>query len=184
MSQKNESLLRDLQFAIGKDIEHPPVEKWNPTQIGSIDICIRSDGSWLHEGGDISRKALVRLFASVLRLDPDGYCLVTPVEKLLIKVEDVPFVVTSIEKHAQAGSGQIILMKTNVEDTIALSSVHPLKIDYSASGEPRPYVLVRNGLWARLLRHVYYELINFGEIRNNRIFVTSGDMSFDLGEVS
>ena len=69
----------------------PPVEQWNPPFCGDIDMRIARDGTWFYCGTPIGRPALVRLFSTILRKDPEGYVLVTPVEKVGIKVEDAPF---------------------------------------------------------------------------------------------
>ena len=93
----------------------PPVHLWNPPHCGEIDIRIRKDGVWFHEGTPIGREALVRLFSTVLRLDPDGYHLVTPVEKMKITVEDAPFVAVDFTA-AGAGAEQVLRFVTNVGD--------------------------------------------------------------------
>jgi hypothetical protein len=92
----------------------PPVHLWNPPHCGEIDIRIRKDGVWFHEGTPIGREALVRLFSTVLRLDPDGYHLVTPVEKMKITVEDAPFIATRVDRE-----GEALVFQTNVGDTVA-----------------------------------------------------------------
>src|SRR5260221_6779559 len=91
----------------------PPVHLWNPAHSGEIDIVIQRDGAWRHEGAIISRDALVRLFSTVLRKDPDGYWLVTPVEKLKITVEDAPFVAVRVDPDG--GTLQVL---TNVRDEV------------------------------------------------------------------
>ena len=75
-----------------------PVHLWNPENCGEMDLVIRADGVWMHEGSPIGRPQLVRLLATVLRKDPDGYYLVTPVEKLKITVEDVPFRAVRVDR--------------------------------------------------------------------------------------
>ena len=130
-----------------------------------FDIRIASDGSWFHEGGLIGRPALVKLFASVLRREPDGsYWLVTPAERGTIIVDDVPFIVVAMQCEA-AGAQQRIRFHTNVDDTFLLGPDHPLQMR-AAHTQPavdeedlRPYVVVRDGLQARLARPVFYELV-------------------------
>ena len=129
----------------------------------TFDIHIASDGSWYHEGGLIGRPALVKLFASVLRREADGsFWLVTPVERGTITVEDAPFIVTSMEVEGD-GEEQQVRFRTNVEDDVVLGPDHPLQMraDPAAPGNRdgwRPYVVVRDGLEARLSRPVFYEL--------------------------
>ncbi len=138
----------------------PPVHLWNPSRVGEIDIVIRKDGSWVHEGGVIGREALVRLFASILRKDPDGICLVTPHEKLRIRVEDAPFVAVRVDR---AGAGLRFL--TNVGDEVEAGPAHAIRVATEAGGEPRPYLHVRGGLEALIARPVFYELAEMAEAR-------------------
>ena len=159
----------------------PPVHLWNPAHCGEIDIRIRRDGVWIHEGSPIGREALVRLFSTVLRKDPDGFHLVTPVEKLRIAVEDAPFVAVRVDRQ----DGALVFL-TNVGDRVAAGPDHPLRVETDpATGEPAPYVHVRAGLEARLSRQVFYELVSMAEPQltaaGPRLCVTSGGARFDLG---
>lgn len=131
----------------------PPVHLWNPAHCGAIDIRIAADGQWFHEGSPIGRAPLVRLFASVLRLDPEGYVLVTPVEKLSIVVDDAPFVAVAVE----AGEDRLIFT-TNVGDVVEAGPDHALRIAAGPGGTVRPYLHVRRGLEALIARPVFYEL--------------------------
>ena len=155
----------------------PPVHLWNPAHCGEIDIRIRRDGVWLHEGTPIGRDALVRQFASVLRLDPDGFHLVTPVEKLKNTEEDAPFHPVRVDRtHA----GLRIL--TNVDDEVEAGPGHALRVATdAATGEPAPYLHVRRGLEARLSRPVFYELVEMAETRGGEMGVESGGAWFALG---
>jgi hypothetical protein len=142
----------------------PPVHLWNPPYCGEIDIRIAADGTWFHEGSPIGRPALVKLFASILRKDPERYVLVTPVEMLGIRVEDVPFL--AVEMQAEEGAaGPSLTFRTNVDDAVAADAAHPLRFEREAAGGLRPYVLVRGGLWARATRAVYLELVERAETR-------------------
>jgi hypothetical protein len=155
----------------------PPVHLWNPAHCGEIDIRIARDGVWRHEGAVIGRPALVRLFSTVLRKDPDGYYLVTPVEKLKIAVEDVPFVAVRVDRE-----GEALSFLTNVGDLTEAGPENPLRVEIDAmTGEPAPYVHVRGGLEARLSRPVFYELVAMAEPRGDRLGVTSNGAWFDLG---
>jgi len=105
---------------------------------------------------------LVRLFASVLKRDADGsFVLETPAERGRITVEDAPFTAISVAREGE-GSAQTLILTTNLDDIVTIDADHPLRVAQDASGEPRPYVLVRNGLEARLLRPVFYELVEIG----------------------
>lgn len=140
----------------------PPVEK-------DFGLAIRRDGTWTYLGSPIQRIALVKLFASVLRLETDGsYWLITPVERGRIEVEDVPFVAVAIEVSGD-GDEQVIRFRTNLEEWITVGPDHPLTCRKPPWPEPDqdvlvPYVKVRDGLEARIERAVYYELIELGTL--------------------
>lgn len=132
----------------------PPVHLWHPAYCGEIDIRIRKDGVWFHEGTPIGREALVRLFSTVLRLDPDGYHLVTPAEKMKITVEDAPFIAVRVDRV-----GDTLRFETNVGDVVEAGPDNIIRVEIDpATGEPRPYLHVRRGLEALIARPVFYEL--------------------------
>jgi hypothetical protein len=135
----------------------PPVDKWNPSHCGDSGIRIAEDGTWYHEGSQIGREAMVRLFSTILRREPDGrFVLVTPVEKLDIEVADAPF--TAVEmKSDGAGPERSLAFRLNVGDLVVAGPEHPLRLEQRADG-PHPYLQVRPGLDARIVRSVYYEL--------------------------
>lgn len=136
----------------------PPVHLWNPEFCGDIDMHIKRDGSWDYMGSSISRPAMVRLFSTILRHDDDGkYYLVTPVEKVGIRVDDAPFVAVELRVEGE-GQAQILHFRTNVDDVLVMDKDHPLRLEFSSSGEPSPYILVRDRLEALITRSVYYEL--------------------------
>jgi hypothetical protein len=140
----------------------PPVHLWNPTHCGAIDIVIRKDGLWFHEGTPIGREALVRLFSTILRKDPDGYVLVTPVEKLAITVEDAPFVAVRVDPE-----GGALKFLTNVGDVVEAGPDNAIRVAADPhTGEPRPYLHVRRGLEALITRPVFYELAETAERRD------------------
>lgn len=137
----------------------PPVEKWNPAHCGHSGMRIDRDGTWYHEGSPIGRKEMVRLFSTVLRRESDGsHVLVTPVEKLDIDVEDAPFIATEMRSNGEGGAREIAF-SLNTGDILVLDADHPLIVRQDEKG-PRPYVVVRGGLEARIGRSVYYELAN------------------------
>ncbi len=136
----------------------PPVHLWHPAHCGDIDIVIKANGDWIHEGRPIGREALVRLFSTVLRKDPDGIHLVTPGEKLRITVEDAPFVAVRVDRAPGEGGVDALTFTTNVGDTVTVGPNDPLRVETAADGTPRPYVHVRRGLEALIARPVFYEL--------------------------
>jgi hypothetical protein len=135
----------------------PPVEKWNPEHCGNSAMRIARDGTWFHEGSPIGRQAMVRLFSTILRREPDGrFVLVTPAEKLDIEVEDAPF--TAVEVKAEGeGRGRTLAFRLNTGDVIVAGPDHRLRFEAGDEG-PHPYVEVRRGLDALIARPVYYEL--------------------------
>ncbi len=159
----------------------PPVHLWNPEFCGDIDMRIRRDGSWDYMGSPISRPAMVKLFSTILRHDDDGkYYLVTPVEKVGIRVDDAPFVAVELQKEGD-GRDQILHFRTNVDDVVTLDKDHPLRIQFADNGEPSPYILVRDRLEALISRAVYYELAGMVEEMDDQYGVWSAGDFFPLG---
>lgn len=186
-----ETLAGAVQQAAGRG--PPPVHLWNPPDCGDIDLRIAADGTWFYQSSPIGRQALIKLFASVLRRDGERYVLVTPVEKCGITVEDVPFLaVEMVRDPAPAGpSGEaadmrpVLRFRTNVDDWITCDAEHALRFEPEpGTGGLKPYLHVRRGLWARLVRTLYYDLVEIGEEREvdgNRLFgVASGAAFFPM----
>ncbi|WP_370050259.1 MULTISPECIES: DUF1285 domain-containing protein [Salipiger] len=143
----------------------PPVHKWNPPFLGDIDMRIARDGTWYYLGSPIERPAMVKLFSSILRKDGDDYVLVTPVEKVGIRVEDAPFVATDFEVSGE-GEAQVLTFHTHVGDEAVAGPDHPIRVAIDPeSGEPSPYVLVRANLEALIDRKSFYRLVELGAER-------------------
>ena len=158
----------------------PPVHLWNPAHCGEIDIVIRRDGLWFHEGSPIGREALVRLFSTVLRRDPDGFHLVTPVEKMRITVEDAPFIATRVDRE-----GDTLRFLTNVGDEVEAGPDNEIRIEMDeATGEPRPYLHVRRGLEALIARPVFYELVEMASEHDGAMAVQSNGAWFTVGPLA
>lgn len=134
-----------------------------PTVIEDLTIRIDREGQWFYHGSPIHRKELVKLFASVLRRDEaGGYWLETPAEKGRIQVEDAPFMGVELIRDGD-GRGQCLRLRTNVDEIVIIGKAHRLRIDiHPETGEPGPYVEVRDGLEARLTRSTFYELVDLG----------------------
>lgn len=163
----------------------PAVEQWNPPLSGEMDLRIARDGTWYHEGSLIRRKALVRLFSMILRRDEDGYYyLVTPVEKWRIRVDDAPFTAVLLTVTG-SGETQQLCFRTNLGDEVTAGPQHPIRVDYSASGEPSPHVHVRARLWGLISRSVFLELADLGverKVAGKRLFgIWSQRTFFSLG---
>ncbi|WP_239520608.1 DUF1285 domain-containing protein [Pseudooceanicola aestuarii] len=140
----------------------PPIHKWNPEFRGNLDMRIARDGTWYHEGRPIARPELVRLFSTILKKEGADYVLVTPVEKVGITVEDAPFVAVDVEVQGQ-GPEQVLTFLTNVADHATAGPENPIRVTRdSTSGEPSPYVLVRDALEALIDRKSFYRLVNLG----------------------
>lgn len=159
----------------------PPVEKWNPEHCGRIDLVIKRDGTWFHEGSPIGRARLVRLFSTVLRREGDAYFLVTPVEKMEIAVEDAPFIAVLMRREG-GGDAQRLVFTTNVGDETVAGPDHPLVFRKDPeTGEGAPYLEVRRGLEARIARAVFYDLVELGETREidgEKVFGVASDGAF------
>jgi hypothetical protein len=144
----------------------PPVERWNPPFCGDIDMEIRADGTWFYMGTPIGRAPLVRLFSTVLRKDDDRKTyLVTPVEKVGIRVVDAPFVAVEMSVTRREDE-QVLTFRTNVGDVVEAGKDHPLRFSiHGDNNELKPYLHVRGRLEALLSRAVMYELVALGEVR-------------------
>jgi len=159
------SALARLSAALGPDAGRkglPPVERWNPAYCGEIDMRIAADGTWHYMGTPINRPALVKLFSTVLRKDPERHVLVTPVERVGIEVEDAPFLAVEMAVEGE-GEGRQIAFRTNVDDLVQVGAECPLRFEQDATGGVKPYVRVRGELWARVTRSLALDLIALGE---------------------
>lgn len=157
----------------------PPVDKWNPEHCGESGMRIARDGTWFHEGSPIGREAMVRLFSTILRREPDGrYVLVTPVEKLDIEVEDAPFVAVEMRAEGEGPDGRLAF-RLNTGDLVSAGPENTLR--FEAEGEAlRPYLHVRRGLEALVARPVYYELADRALANDGEPGVWSGGVFFPL----
>lgn len=142
----------------------PPVERWNPPFCGDLDMEIRADGTWFYQGTPIGRAPLVRLFSTVLRKDEDGRTyLVTPVEKVAIRVVDAPFVAVEMQTSLRDGQ-QVLTFRTGVGDVVEAGSDHPIRFAIAGEGqELKPYLHIRGRLEALVSRAVMYDLVALGE---------------------
>lgn len=140
----------------------PPVHLWNPPFCGDLDMRIARDGTWFYLGSPIGRKPLVKLFSSIIRKDGDDYFLVTPVEKVGIIVDDVPFVAVDFDAVGK-GAEQILTFTTQVDDVAVAGPDNPIRVEKdNKTGEPAPYVLIRSNLEALIDRKSFYRLVDLG----------------------
>ena len=158
----------------------PPVETWNPPFCGDIDMEIRRDGTWFYEGTPIGRPGLVKLFASILIREEDNYFLVTPVEKVGIRVQDAPFIAVDFEASGE-GEAQRLTFTTNLEDISVAGSDAPLRfVRDPDTGEPSPYVRVCRNLEALIDRKSFYRLVDLGVHHEGWFGVWSGGAFFGI----
>ena len=143
----------------------PPVERWEPQFCGDLDMEIRADGTWFYMGTPIGREPLVRLFSTVLRKDEDGKTyLVTPVEKVGIRVEDAHFIAVEMSVTEDAGES-VLTFRTNVGDVVEAGPEHRLRFEIAGENhELKPYLAVRGRLEAMVSRAVMYDLVERGEV--------------------
>ena len=159
----------------------PPVHLWNPPFSGDLDMRIARDGTWFHEGTPINRPELVRLFASILKREGDDYFLVTPVEKVGLKVDDAPFIAIDYERD-----GNDLRFVTNVGDTVIAGPDHRITVrEDPSTGEPSPYIHIRRDLNALIDRKSFYRLADISEEvetpNGRRMVVHSGGETFEIG---
>jgi hypothetical protein len=162
----------------------PPVHLWNPPFCGDLDIRIARDGTWFYLGTPIGRKPLVKLFASILKREDDRFFLVTPVEKVGIRVDDAPFLAVDFTAEGK-GREQRLTFTTQVDDCVAAGPENPIRVDRDpATGEPSPYVHVRRGLEALIDRKSFYRLVDIGEEHGPDFGVWSGGAFFPFAPAS
>lgn len=142
----------------------PPVHMWNPPFCGDLDMRIATDGTWFYLGTPIGRAPLVRLFSTILKREDDKYFLVTPVEKVGIRVDDAPFLAVEMLEDGE-GAARKLSFRTNVDDWVPCDGNHRLRFEASADGGLTPYLHVRSDLWAKVTRALYYDLVKMGEER-------------------
>ena len=162
----------------------PPVHLWKPQLSGEMDMLIDRQGRWIHEGGEIKRPAMVKLFASILVYEEGDYFLITPVEKWRIKVEVAPLFVIAAERETRDGC-QAIKLTTHTGDIVVLDSQHPLSMQsFSGSEEPLPLVLIRRNLQALLSRNVFYQIVEWAaEVSDDETAGKSQELSISsMGE--
>ena len=156
------SFLRDI-FNKRNDALEFKIKKWNPKYCGDIDMRIASDGTWFYCGSPINRKKLVKLFSSILINENNKYFLITPVEKVGIMVDDVPFIANDFEKIIENKKSYLVFF-TNIDETIILSKKNPFRISINdKTQEPSPYIMVRKNIDAKIDRKSFYRLLDLAE---------------------
>lgn len=166
MAKTGQFGLHAITVALGEASKRaPPVELWDPPFCGNLDMRIAADGTWYYLKTPIGRPALVKLFASVLKREGDQYFLVTPVEKCGITVDDAPFLAVELKVEKSAGE-QVLNFRTNVDDWVPCGTHNQLRFEPEpGTGGLKPYLHVRRGLWAKVRRPLFFDLVDLGEER-------------------
>lgn len=176
-----------LEQQIEGSTDIPPLERWNPEFCGDIDMRITADGRWLYEGSPIGREAMVRMFSRILWREGDRYFLKTPVEKVGIQVDDVPFQVTQVE--SQSGDrGAELIFTTATGDRVRADAEHPIRVETDPdTGEPSPYLMIRFGMEGRIVRNLFYQLVEQGRMVEHpdgtELMLDSAGETFSLGRL-
>lgn len=174
--------LKDVQPGHKKSI--PPLDQWHPKHCGAMDLKVKANGEWWHEGQLIKRQAMIDLFSTVLWKEDSKFYLKTPVEQIEIEVEDEPLFVSSVEQVEIEGETYIQL-QTTTQDVFIVDSAHPIFMrEYQ--GELRPYVHVRFGINALIQRASFFHLVEMGKLLENEqgesvLILKSGNFSLQLG---
>ena len=161
-SKYQSSFIKDI-ISKPQNVLETKIKNWNPPYCGEIDMRISTDGTWFYCGSPIGRKNLVKLFSSILIKENDKYFLITPVEKVGIKVDDVPFIAVDFEKIKENKKTYLVFY-TNIDETIILSKANPFRIAFNNNTqEPSPYILVRKDIEAKIDRKSFYRLLDLAE---------------------
>ncbi|HZL41148.1 MAG TPA: DUF1285 domain-containing protein [Pseudolabrys sp.] len=195
MAKAGQSGLEGIAAALPREKGLPPIHLWNPPFCGDIDMRISADGTWFYQKTPIGRPALVRLFSTVLKREGDKYFLVTPVEKVGIVVEDVPFLAVELKLVGpeqdvlpDVPAAHVLRFRTNVDDWVDAGPGQALRFEPEATGGLRPYLHVRSELWAKVTRALFYDLVELGEervVEGKPMFgIASGGEFFVMAEAS
>lgn len=185
LSTVSDTVERHLNDILGQNQPLLPVPDWQPQHCGTMDLVIKANGEWWHEGQQILRPALIDLFARVLWLEDGQYYLKTPVEKIQIQVEDVPLLIQAVE-HIQCDGMDYLQFTTAQGEKVIADHQHSIEMR-CFRGEWRPYIHVRWGLYALIQRSVFYHLIALGQLQENAegdtiLTLRSGTAQFTLSQ--
>ncbi len=187
MLSDDKNLMHIAQYLKGAQQSHqrviPPLAQWHPKHCGKMDLKIKANGEWWHEGQLIKRAALLDLFSKVLWKENEKFYLKTPVEQIEIEVEDEPLLINQADQVEIDGKTYLQLTTTN-QDVVIVDVDHPIFMREYA-GELRPYVHVRFGMNALIQRQSFYHLINYGILSENAqgeavLSLKSGDLVLHL----
>ena len=162
----------------------PPLDQWHPKHCGAMDLKVKANGEWWHEGQLIKRQSMIDLFSTVLWKEDGKFYLKTPVEQIEIEVEDEPLFVNSVEQIQLEGL-HYIQLSTTTQDVVIVDQEHPIFMR-EFDGELRPYVHVRFGINALIQRASFFHLVEMGELMENQqgesiLLLKSGNFDLQLG---
>lgn len=159
-----------------------PVDDWKPSKSVAIDIRIAANGDWFYCGSPIQRHRMVKLFATVLRLEGEQYFLITPLEKYRIQVDDVPFMAVEMNQ-VKDQEMQKLYFRTNMDEVVLADHIHPLTVITNAkNSEPSPYITIRSDLKAKITRSVFYQLAELLQPAPNQTDVAATVGVFSAGQ--
>ena len=173
--------LKDVQQSHKRSI--PPLDQWHPKHCGKMDLKVKANGEWWHEGQLIKRQALLDLFTKVLWKEDGKFYLKTPVEQIEIEVEDEPLLINHVDQIEIDGKSYLQVSTTN-QDVVIVDETHPIFMREYA-GELRPYVHIRFSINALIQRQSFYHLLNYGSLSENAqgeavLTLKSGDLILHL----
>ncbi|WAU73216.1 DUF1285 domain-containing protein [Acinetobacter sp. TR11] len=173
--------LKDVQQSHKRSI--PPLDQWHPKHCGKMDLKVKANGEWWHEGQLIKRQALLDLFTKVLWKEEGKFYLKTPVEQIEIEVEDEPLLINHVDQIESDGKSYLQVSTSN-QDVVIVDETHPIFMREYA-GELRPYVHIRFGINALIQRQSFYHLVNYGSLSENAqgeavLTLKSGDLILHL----
>ncbi len=188
VSEANFQSITQYLQQFGDERRIPPLEQWHPQYCGAMDLVIKANGQWWHEGQQIRRQKLIDLFSKVLWQEDGEYYLKTPVEKIKIQVEDAPLLIVAVDQ-VEIESVQYLQLTTQNQDIVLADSEHSIFMraytDEQGKIVMRPYLHVRFGLTALIQRNVFYHLLNYGELietaQGTGLKLKSGTAQFILG---
>ena len=162
----------------------PPLDQWHPKHCGAMDLKVKANGEWWHEGQLIKRQSMIDLFSTVLWKEDGKFYLKTPVEQIEIEVEDEPLFVNSVEQIQLEGL-HYIQLSTTTQDVVIVDQEHPIFMR-EFDGELRPYVHVRFGINALIQRASFFHLVEMGDLIENEqgesvLLLKSGNLNLQLG---
>ena len=162
----------------------PPLDQWHPKHCGAMDLKVKANGEWWHEGQLIKRQSLIDLFSTVLWKDDEKFYLKTPVEQIEIEVEDEPLFVNQVDQ-VEINQQTFLQLTTTTQDVVIVDQEHPIFMR-EFDGELRPYVHVRFGINALIQRASFFHLVEMGELMENRqgesiLLLKSGNFNLQLG---